>query len=442
MVLYGPSVASAAVDLESKFSEAALGNVQLADLRNFAHGRHHWIAKRGPKTGVLAIYGREESNLAERTLRLIPPSVPVARIGMASAGPLTAVAALVAVLHLVGMAGRARGIDPGKPGVPEFGRRIYGLGGLGGRTHAAERDAVAIARKLGKSVDSLSREPKLEEWRGAYQRYLQRLANATYGAVLFDFDGTLCDERDRFSGLRSDVSGQLTRLLNRGMIIGVATGRGRSVKTALRGVLAKPLWRLVHLGYYNGADIAGLEDDAHPQVDRRPAESIRAVSTEISNHTVISGLVNLESRHKQVAVQTKTPASATLVWQVLQELAQRHGLQALRSSHSIDLVGRGVSKRALTARLEHLIPKGSHVLVIGDKGVWPGNDFDLLSDPFSLSVDEVSADPDSCWNLAPSGHRGVQATLGYLSALRPTAGLAKMDPKKLLAADSAVGAST
>src|SRR5206468_2651544 len=55
VVLYGPSVATAALDLESKFSEAALGNVQLADFRNFAHGRHNWLAKRASKTAVLAL---------------------------------------------------------------------------------------------------------------------------------------------------------------------------------------------------------------------------------------------------------------------------------------------------------------------------------------------------------------------------------------------------
>jgi hypothetical protein len=47
VVLYGPSTQAAAVDLESKFTEAALGQVQLADYRNFAHGRHHWLAKNG-----------------------------------------------------------------------------------------------------------------------------------------------------------------------------------------------------------------------------------------------------------------------------------------------------------------------------------------------------------------------------------------------------------
>lgn len=55
LVLYGPSTRIGAIDLESKFTEAALGNLQLADYRNFGHGRHHWLAKRGETSGVLAV---------------------------------------------------------------------------------------------------------------------------------------------------------------------------------------------------------------------------------------------------------------------------------------------------------------------------------------------------------------------------------------------------
>ena len=44
-----------------------------------------------------------------------------------------------------------------------------------------------------------------------------------------------------------------------------------------------------------------------------------------------------------------------------------------------------------------------------------GNDFALLHGPYSLSVDEVSLEPSSCWNLAMPGSRGVQALHWYLA---------------------------
>src|SRR5947209_11059769 len=94
-VLYGPSAHSAAVDLESKFTEAALGAVQIADYRNFAHGRHHWLAKHGQTTGVLAFVTEDDREIANKTLRLIPPGTPVARVDIPHAGSRAGLASLV-----------------------------------------------------------------------------------------------------------------------------------------------------------------------------------------------------------------------------------------------------------------------------------------------------------------------------------------------------------
>jgi hypothetical protein len=75
-VISGLAGTSAAADIESKFSETALGAVQLADFRNFAHGRHHWLLARAHNTGVLAIVTNEDEVLAEKTLALLPDDIP------------------------------------------------------------------------------------------------------------------------------------------------------------------------------------------------------------------------------------------------------------------------------------------------------------------------------------------------------------------------------
>jgi hydroxymethylpyrimidine pyrophosphatase-like HAD family hydrolase/fructoselysine-6-P-deglycase FrlB-like protein len=419
IVLYGPSVSSAAIDLESKFSEAALGNIQPVDFRNFAHGRHHWLAKRESRTGIVAIFSEKEREIAEKTLRLIPSSVPIVRICPLQDGPAASVAAIVAVLHLVGAAGNQRGIDPGRPGVPTFGRKIYSLRVL--RTlmdGTISPDMNAIARKVGCDVQSLQNRQDVVFWQKAYHQFVKELEEASFGAVLFDYDGTLCDERDRFSGMREDIVRHLTRLLKAGVALGIATGRGKSVREDLRRVLPKRLWRHVYLGYYNGADVANLCDDEHPDSSPEPSGSLRVAAEAILKHPVISSLATCEFRKAQVSVQPKSAASAELAWRVLLQLAQIHSLKAVRSSHSIDLVRQDVSKLSLLHHLQGKIPKGTHVLSIGDKGQWPGNDFDLLSTPYSLSVNEVSADPSTCWNLVPPGPRGGQATIAYLNALQ------------------------
>ena len=59
-------------------------------------------------------------------------------------------------------------------------------------------------------------------------------------------------------------------------------------------------------------------------------------------------------------------------------------------------------------------------LCIGDYGNIEGNDYELLTNRASLSVDKVSKNTDSCWNIAPSGVYGLDATLYYLKHLTVT----------------------
>jgi len=415
VVLYGPSVIAAALDLESKFSEAALGNIQLADFRNFAHGRHHWLAKRPSKTAVLAICSNEDRDLCEKTLRLVPDGIPTARLSLSGSTPLSGIAALVAVLHLVGAAGRSHGIDPGRPGVPGFGRRIYRLRALRALNEAPSASRIAIARKLGCDVRELSSCHDLAFWESAYQRFVDRLATATFGAVIVDYDGTLCDDQDRFTGIREDVAQQLARLLRAGIALGVATGRGDSARNDLRRVLRKELWGKVVLGYYNGADLGCLSDDHHPTSPPTPCDPFKDIREALSADPIVSRLAQCKFSHAQISVRPLSPASGKLLWGLVQQMAQNQGFAILRSAHSIDVLTAGVSKRSLIHRIRSLLRQDCSVLCIGDKGQWPGNDFELLRTPYSLSVDEVSPDPESCWNIAPPGHRGVQALLDYLS---------------------------
>jgi hypothetical protein len=90
IVLCGRATRAAAWDVESRFHEAALGPVQVADYRNFAHGRHHWLAKHRERSGVVAFVTPEERDVAEKTLRLIPRDVPVCRLETSATGPRAA----------------------------------------------------------------------------------------------------------------------------------------------------------------------------------------------------------------------------------------------------------------------------------------------------------------------------------------------------------------
>ena len=109
------------------------------------------------------------------------------------------------------------------------------------------------------------------------------------------------------------------------------------------------------------------------------------------------------------------------------------GVTVIRSSHSIDVLAPEISKRTLVRQVRELVGEAgtTAVLCIGDRGRWPGNDFALLQEPYSLSVDEVSPDPNTGWNLAPAGHRGVQGTLDYLAAMQMLHGSYQLIPDQI-----------
>lgn len=427
LVLYGPSCHAAAVDIESKFSEAALGSVQLSDFRNFAHGRHHWLAKRGPETGVLAMVADEDLKLADPLLKLIPRAIPVLRLAASGTGPVASLSAMVQAFAIVGSAGKARGIDPGDPGVMPFGRKIYHLRAFGSRRNSpVAAEAAAIERKSGATVSGLLARGTLAGWRSAYSDFRARLTAARYRGVVLDYDGTLCSEAERFRPLSVPVARQLNRLLRAGVVIGMATGRGQSVKKALREAVPKRFWDRVVVGYYNGGDVAALADDARPDGVARVDPALSSIACALLTAVERPALAKLTFRIPQITIEPGLNVHSEDLWNLVERLiftAGAPGIAAVRSSHSIDVLAPGVTKLAVIARVRDLLPDhpDASILCIGDRGRWPGNDYALLGSPFALSVDEVSPDPLSGWNLAAPGRRGVTAAVDYLEGLDATA---------------------
>jgi fructoselysine-6-P-deglycase FrlB-like protein/hydroxymethylpyrimidine pyrophosphatase-like HAD family hydrolase len=434
VVLHGYTTQPAAVDLESKFTEAALGHVQTSDYRNFAHGRHHWLARHGSETGVLALVTPPEKQLADQTLRLLPEEVTVLRLDIGSAGAAGALTALVLALYLAGMAGEARGIDPGRPKVPAFGRKLYHLHAFSepeGQPGMNEAEAVAIERKAQVSVITLTVQGRLQAWREAYARFRHALRETSFAALILDYDGTLCNTSERFTGPRHEVADKLAELLAAGVLVGIATGRGQSVRKDLRQALPDAsLWKRVLIGYHNGGEIAFLDDDTQPATSKELDGSLRAVESAIRANEALSRIAKCEAKNRQITLEGIAAEVAMEAWewveQVLRGVASP-GVTALRSSHSIDVLAPGVCKRALVDRVRAQLGSPAAVLCVGDRGRWPGNDFALLQEPLSLSVDEASADPQTCWNLAAPGHRYVEATLEYLRAMRAAAGALTLD---------------
>ncbi len=424
LVLHGPSTRIGAIDLESKFTEAALGTLQIADFRNFAHGRHHWLAKRGEITAVLALISEDDRPLAERTLALIPQEIPRAALHLEGSPLAATLASLVAALRITGWAGIVRGIDPGRPGVPEFGRKLYNLPlpravRRPTSTGLTDREAVAIARKARVSIDKLHSLGELERWRQALLVFRGRLESAAFAAMVLDYDGTVVDTKRRFEPACEDMACQLMRVVESGARLAIATGRGASVRRDLRARLPESFWNQVLVGYYNGAQVAWLDDDDAPDGSDMVCESLLPLAAALRAQPELADAALQTDRRFQITLEPKRFMPESRLWDIAQQALLVTGCAGgtiMRSSHSLDIVAEGVSKLNVMKRVRERIG-AAPVLTIGDRGCWPGNDCELLREEFALSVDEVSADPATCWNLAPRGQRGVAATLAHLQGL-------------------------
>jgi len=423
VVLYGPSLLSVGMDIESRFAEAALGSVQVADFRNFAHGRHYWLAKRGKETGVLALVSQRDRDLAQRTLALIPPDIPCVRVDFPGEDLAVAIGGIWTGIYIAGFAGMARGIDPGRPKVPLFGRKLYHLKRMSGRAKMPIRSSedLFISRKIGQknAVPIVDRTRK--EWSEALTKFKERLLMSRYGAVVCDYDETLCDRRDRFRGVSPEISQELVRIVRAGLLLGVATGRGKSVRAELRKAIPRQFWSRVIVGYYNGGDVAPLADDKRPCITVPLSETLQMIARALQADLLISRTCTLTVRPGQISVESDH-SSREEIWKRACEIASsHHSLTVLSSGHSIDVLDDGVSKLNVVAEVRlHVVGSAGEILCIGDRGGWPGNDYQLLATPYSLSVDQTSRDPDTCWNLAPAGSSGTEATLYYLRQLQPS----------------------
>ena len=424
LVLHGPSTRIGAIDLESKFTEAALGHLQLADYRNFAHGRHHWLAKRGETSAVLAFVTDADHAIAERTLDLIPKDVPQVRILFDGGPSAAALASLLAALRITECVGRARGIDPGRPGVPEFGRKIYNLRLPRTRRTArlprlTSRKAAAIARKAGVAPADLAALDDLGHWRDALTAFLARLCDARFGGVVLDYDGTVVETRRRSEPADPEMISELVRIAGAGARIGIATGRGASVRRDLQKRLPRALWPVVLVGYYNGAEITSLDDDGAPNGARSVCDALQSLADALRCQPALSNCARQEDRPFQITLEATRAMPGKRLWDLAHEAiltSPVHDVTVMSSSHSVDIVAAGVSKLNVVRRLRETIGD-EPILAIGDRGRWPGNDHELLSEPFALGVDEINVDPATCWHLGKPGQRGPTVTIEYLSAL-------------------------
>jgi hydroxymethylpyrimidine pyrophosphatase-like HAD family hydrolase len=433
-VLYGGWGLPVAYDIESKFTEAALVAVQLADFRNFGHGRHHWFDKQKNTSSIIAIVTPNERKIAEKTLSLIPQEIPKLIIDTNIDSPLASIDLLVKSFHLISAIGDIRKIDPGKPGVPNFGSKLYNLkysSFYKTKKEIFDNKTIAIIRKAHiSSIEELS-PIELKTWSDSYSAFIREIEIPQYTSLIFDYDGTLSssdfDNRYR-DELVPEINDVFNNLLIHNIKIGAVTGRGKSIKELLRKSIPQEYWDLIYVGYYNGADVGSLKDDSIPNTTMDSDESLKILSNNLSSEYLVNKKrINL--RPFQLTIESNTKTEYDKVKNISCQIILSKNLPViiLESSHSLDIVVRPkVSKLNIITQFF----KEEKVLCIGDKGCAPGNDFELLSTPYSLSVDEVSYHPKSCWNLVPSNKKNMDALFFYLNSMKIDKGFFKISINK------------
>ena len=404
LVLHGGWGAIGAVDTESRMSESGLKNVQNADVRSFAHGRHQWIVKNQDSTGVVAFDAPEVSPIMSKTLERLPDDIPVVHFSTdhqeAKAGLVHALYAM----HLPMVFGDFAGIDPGRPDVPGWARRIHHL------TPTLDRKESSGTAKLA----GLNNPP---------ENFLSRLTEATFSGIVVDYDGTLVTTHGRFDPPDEEISEEVERLVQDGLKVGVATGRGKSAGQDLRRVLPDEIWDDVWIGYYNGTDVASLANsDAPDGTHIVKHEQLSKCMDLLRNEC--SGMFEIEARPKQISIEG-IPEDMTVeeAWFFVTDLLSQHDQPAkiLISGHSLDVLPKSASKRAVLQKISDVI-SSSHdeILRIGDRAAWPGNDHELLSHPLGISVDQSVAQGEGGYRLTPVGIRGPAATVRLLRSIQAT----------------------
>lgn len=419
-VLQDPRLDAPALLIETCAWEAGLCPVQRTDFRNFAHGRHVWLAHRGAETFVLALTGRE-TRLAWRDIEAALPGVVRREVlEGGSCGRFEAATVLLDALVVVEALGLAVGIDPGRPGTGDFAEALYEAPSL--QTTSANLSAPIRSKSAAiRQRDHPSgRDVDLQV---AAKTFLAGLADAAIHGLVLDYDGTLVTFEGRERPMSSELAIELTRLLDEGLAVGIATGRGGSGGQALREALPNRHWDQVVVSYYNGAytqplrtDIDELRPPADPRLD--PAREW------LGRSDAFRDAPSFRDSHVQLTIEISSLSDADLLSRRFNEEANPDGrLRLSRSSHTVDICLADACKTTVAARLaERTGASLDSILCIGDSGAISGNDHALLGLPRGVSVGRVCDRPHTAWSLFGERIQGPDAVLKILRALGPVNG--------------------
>lgn len=416
LVLYDPLLKVPAVDLESKIREVGLCDVQIADFREFAHGRHLGLAGGNENRLIVAFPTSRTATIWANLHHNFPNSAATITCKPRSASwPDVVLDSICSVFRLVSWLGCRKGVDPGRPPVPEFGRRIYYSPPRLDRGESLPVHWGDVAGRRAYSSDS----PQ-------YLRveYAKAIEKARFDALLFDYDGTVVDTAFRAHPPSPEIAAQLIRFLERGIPVWFVTGRGSSIHKDLRKALPESVWWNVTLGLYNGTVTQPLNTPMPKRNEAyTPKDDLNSASQALNRwESCAGGRVSVTTRPTQISVTPKEGQNVAELWHDVAGFLQANGFpidRVVSTDHSIDVLPYASSKRIFLARMSKTLGIGEgRILTFADQGRWPGNDYMLLNRFGGVSVNHEPVGEAAGLKLCPARLRGPGAAFWYLSRLK------------------------
>ena len=415
LIANDPLLRSIAVLFETSIWEASLCHVQAVDFRNLAHGRHAWLHHRTDETLIIALTGVDSRSTWAGMDALLPTPLRRLTCDFGSCGRLDNALSLVDGFGLLEAMGEALGIDPGKPGIGEFGRPLYEEKSLVGFAETMPANVRHKRAAIAKSDAYVPEDGPLEV---IGRNRLEIMSQADIGGVVFDYDGTVVSTARRWSGPDQIIVDELVRLHRLGLKIGFATGRGGSAGEDLRKALPADMLDSVLIGYYNGAHLRTADVDI--KYDRpltHPA--ITETAEWLQGHGEL--FVRHEFKHGEVQItvdmgQLYHPYRFFTDMKACPPFADGR-VRVSGSGHSYDIIPASSCKLSVVEAMQAGLPDRMGVLCFGDSGSRLGNDHALLSHRFGISVGEVCGAAHGCWSLFGSVPSGPDALHRILRAL-------------------------
>lgn len=361
----------AGLDFEARLAESGVSQCFLTDPRNLGHGRFIWLEKWQSISQMVLFYDDESKSLINRILKVIPENIKCYQIYSPFNKTLGAIYFLTRSILLFGAFARHFDNDPGKPSVPEWGRKLH---------------RFKIANKFygkgeisapGKNISDLP------------------VFNTAFSGVVLDFDGTVVDTKDRYLPIPDKIISQFERLLKNGIKIGIATGRGSSAYRALKKQISPEYHKSIYVGLYNGTLINSVAEEL-----RKPTGvwHLRRIIDSLLDCADIESS-KISSRKTQISIRKVTNKKIDELIHYLSSSLGQHSryIKFCKSAHSLDIIPFWASKITLVQSLCDSL--NSNILCIGDQGQIGGNDEELLSWTPSISVGSKQPASNQCYWL-------------------------------------------